>query len=140
MQKIRLKFVTFAVAALVSSIALVFALSVKSDARTHSLEYTAAGDHVITLDQAVRYIQNFKNFPSAPSIKGGSFSRDIFDQILAQPGCSGIRYYYAKKDDGTPTIVLVGVDGGGNDMTAGILGDENIPCPPVCGSPNQLNR
>jgi hypothetical protein len=140
MLKIRLKFVTFAVITLVSSIALVFVVSVHSDARSSRLENAAAGNHVITLDQAVNYIQNFKNSPTAPSNKGGSFSRDIFDQILAQPGCSGIRYYYAKKDDGTPTIVLVGVDGGGNDMTSGVLGEETYPCPPVCGSPNQLNK
>jgi hypothetical protein len=140
MKKRRLKFVTFAVAALVSSIALFFVLSIDSDARTLRLNYAGTGDHDITLDQAVRYIQNFRNSPTAPSIKGGSFNRDIFDKILAQPGCSGIRYYYAKKDDGTATIVIVGVDGGGNDMTSGILGDETYPCPPVCGSPNQLNK
>jgi hypothetical protein len=140
MQKIRLKFVTFTVVALVSSIALVFVVSVQSDARTHRLELARAGDHVVTLDQAVKLIQNFKFSPTAPSIKGGYFTRDIFDKILAQPGCSGIRYYYAKKDDGSATIVLLGIDGGGNDMTSGILGDWTYPCPPYCGSPNQLNN
>lgn len=140
MQKIRMKFVTFAVVALISSIALVFIVSVDGDARTAKVEYTTAGDHVVTLDQAMRFIQNFKNSPTAPSIKGAYFSRDIFDQILAQPGCSGIRYYHAKKDDGTATIVLVGVDGAGNDMTYGVLGETGWPCPPMCGAPNELNR
>ena len=140
MQKIRLKFVTLALAALVSSIALVFFISTHSDARTNRPEVASAGDHVITLDQAVKYIQSFKSSPTAPTTKGGYFSRDIFDKILSQAGCSGIRYYYAKKDDGTATIVLVGVDGGGNDMTAGVLADLSWPCPPMCGAPNELNR
>jgi hypothetical protein len=140
MKKIRLKFVTFAVVALVSSIALVFVASVHSVARNHTPGYPPVGNHVVTLDQAVRFIQNFKNSPTAPSIKGAYFSRDIFDQILAQPGCSGIRYYHAKKDDGTATIVLVGVDGAGNDMTYGVLGETGWPCPPLCGAPNELNR
>jgi hypothetical protein len=111
-----------------------------SDAKTHRPGYVSAGNHVVTLDQAVRFIQNFKNSPTAPSIKGAYFSRDIFDQILAQPGCSGIRYYHAKKDDGTATIVLAGVDGAGNDMTHGVLGETGWPCPPLCGAPNELNR
>jgi hypothetical protein len=137
MKKSKLKFLTFAFVALVSSTAFNFVVTSHNTVGARGL---APGDHAITLDQAIRYIQNFRNSPTAPSIKGGSFNRDIFDKILAQPGCAGIRYYYAKKDDGTATLVLVGVDGGGNDITSGILGDDNVPCPPVCGSPNQLNR
>jgi hypothetical protein len=103
-------------------------------------QYTGSENHVVTLDQAAKYIQNFKNFPKAPTIKGGYFGRSIFDKILAQPGCVGVRYYYAQKDDGTPTLVLVGVDGGGNDIAVGILGEDSFPCPPFCGGPSPLNK
>jgi hypothetical protein len=88
----------------------------------------------------VKLIENFKNAPGVPTIKGGYFARNIFDMILSQPGCAGVRYYYAKKDDGTATIVLVGVDASGNDIAQGVLGDDSWPCPPYCGAPNQLNK
>jgi hypothetical protein len=103
-------------------------------------QYSGNGNHEITLAQAVKFIDNFKNNPTAPSIKGGYFSRNIFDKILAQNGCIGIRYYYAKKDDGTHTIILVGVNNEGRDMENGILGEWSYPCPPLCDSPNQLNK
>ena len=97
-------------------------------------------DHYISLAQAVKLVGNFRNNPTAPNIKGGSFDKIIFESILSQPGCIGIRYYYAKKDDGSSTMVLVGVDAAGNDMTSGVLGDDLYPCPPVCGAPNDLNK
>ena len=79
-------------------------------------------------------------FRSDPSIKGGAFCRAIFDKILAQPGCVAIRYYYAKMDNGTPTIVVVGVDALGKDMEGGILGEVTYPCPPLCDDNSALSR
>ncbi len=103
-------------------------------------QYSGVGNHVVTLDQATKYVQNFKQNPVAPSIKGGYFERNIFDKILAQGGVVGIRYYYAAKDDGSPTLVLVGVDSTGNDMVQGVVGESIFPCPPICGSTNQLSK
>jgi len=97
-------------------------------------------NHVVTADSAMKYIQNFKKNRVAPATDGGFFGRNIFDKILAQPGVIGIRYYYAAKDDGSPTIVLVGVDSAGDDMVQGIIGELIIPCPPICASPNMLNK
>ena len=73
------------------------------------------------------------------SIKGGFFFRKELDDILAQPGCAGVRYYHAQKADGSDTIVIVGVDGDGNDMTQGVIMEDGFDCPPVCGSANALN-
>lgn len=36
--------------------------------------------------------------------------RNIIDQILAQPGCVGIRFYNAYNEIGAKTLVYVGVD------------------------------
>lgn len=36
--------------------------------------------------------------------------RNIIDQILAQPGCAGIRFYNAYNEIGEKTLVYVGVD------------------------------
>ena len=96
--------------ALVLLIGLVVSLAVVFSPASVKAQYSGNENHVVTLDQAVKYIQNFKQNPVAPSMKGGYFGRNIFDKILAQGGVVGIRYYYAAKDDGTPTLVLVGVD------------------------------
>jgi hypothetical protein len=82
---------------------------------------------------AVRFIKNHKSNLKAPSIKGGFFARNAFDKILAQPGVVGIRYYYAQTDQGTPTLVLIGVDGKGQDMQTGVMMENATPCPPFCG-------
>ncbi len=127
----------FALAALICAfVAFAILLSVN----TVNAQLTGNENHVVTLDQAVKFIQNFKNHPTAPTIKSGLFARNIFEKILAQPGCVGIRYYYAALDDGSPTMVLVGVDSNGNDMEQGVIGEATYPCPPICGSPNQLNK
>ena len=107
---------------------------------TVKAQYTGSGNHVITIDQAAKFVQNFKQNPTAPTIKGGYFDRNIFDKILAQQGVVGIRYYYAAKDDSTPTLVLVGVDSTGNDMEQGIIGEWTAQCPPICPQPNRLNK
>jgi len=68
----------------------------------------------------------------ARGIRGGTFARRALDQILAQPGVIGVRYYFAQKTDGTPTIVLVGVNTAGLAMTTGAVEDEAYICPPFC--------
>ena len=98
-------------------------------------------NHQISPADAKRYIQNYRNNPTPdPSYKGGYFWRQIFDTILAQPGCTGVRYYYAKTDNGTPTIVVVGVDASGNDMEGGVIGEVTLPCPPYCGTNGSLSK
>jgi len=64
--------------------------------------------------------------------KGGTFARRAFDQLLAQPGVIGVRFYFAQKTDGTPTVVVVGVNTAGLAMTSGLVLDDDLPCPPKC--------
>jgi hypothetical protein len=99
-----------------------------------------AQDHRVSLEAALKYVKNFRDSPDTPNILGGSFSKDACDKILTQSGCSGIRIYYAKKDDGEPTIVLVGVDADGNDMENGYIAEEMRPCPPYCSATGILSR
>ena len=136
----RLNFLKLMAVAIVSCVVTLFLVLGTSSLGARPQQYTGNEDHLITLDQAVKYIQNFKNFPKAPMIKGAYFGRSVFDKILAQSGCIGVRYYYAQGDDGTPTLVVVGVDRGGNDITGGSIAEHSLPCPPYCGDPNQLNK
>ncbi|MHA4847760.1 hypothetical protein ACX0G7_26570 [Flavitalea antarctica] len=43
--------------------------------------------------------------------------RDIIDQILAQPGCQGLRFYNAYNEIGQKTLVYVGLDSSGKTIT-----------------------
>ena len=43
--------------------------------------------------------------------------RNIIDQILAQPGCAGIKFYNAFNEKGDKTLVYVGLDGFGKTIT-----------------------
>jgi hypothetical protein len=103
-------------------------------------KFTGKEDHQVDLVTAVRLIKNHKSNLKAPSIKGGYISRNAFEKILAQPGVVGIRYYYAQMDDGTPTLVLVGVDAKGQDVQTGILLGRIIPCPPFCPDGSELQK
>ena len=42
--------------------------------------------------------------------------RNILEQVLAQPGCVGMRFYNAYNEAGEKTLVYVGVTAEGNDM------------------------
>jgi hypothetical protein len=51
----------------------------------------------------------------------------------------GIRIYYAAQDDGTPELVIVGVDENGKDLEEGVILERNLPCPPYCNDESKLN-
>ena len=42
--------------------------------------------------------------------------RDIIDQILSQPGCTGIQFFNAYNESGEKTLVYVGLDANGKSI------------------------
>lgn len=52
--------------------------------------------------------------------------------IINQPGCVEVRTYFAKNAAGALTLVMVGVDANGNDMTAGKIMNRANLCPNAC--------
>lgn len=70
------------------------------------------------------------------------FGRDIIERILRQPGCMGLRVYYAL-DHGQRHLLLVGADAHQNDQLPdtgqGIIAEMAVPCPNQCSAPNALN-
>ncbi len=95
-------------------------------------------DHRIELEEAQEMIGRYRR-ANPDSKHAVMYTRVPFDRILAQPGCSGIRMYYAMHPDGLPTLVLVGVDVEGNDMDQGELAEWMYPCPPVCAINSALD-
>lgn len=111
--------------------------TVRAKVRIH--KYTGKENHMISLVEASILTRTYREAVERGTIKGNFFGRKIFERILSQDGCVGIRSYFASYDDGSPTMVHVGVDDTGNDMIYGILGDGGFPCPPLCGQDNILN-
>lgn len=96
-------------------------------------------DHRITLADAALLTRRHRDAASLRGERGGMFARAAVEQLLIQPGCAGLRFYYGRRDDGSAALVLVGVNEGGNDMTDGDLLEFHYPCPPFCSSPSQLS-
>ena len=101
--------------------------------RKNGYVFTGDENHSITLAEALNFVENYRRSRDDKAIKGGYFSREIYEKLLTQDGCVGIRCYFAENRDETPTIVMVGVNAKGDDMVTGIVGEDIMPCPPFCG-------
>jgi hypothetical protein len=87
-------------------------------------------DHRISLPDAVALArQHRSDHPGEP--KAHFFHREAFDALLAQPGASGIRIYRGKGKGGERHLVMVAVDGDGEDLTSTVM-ELDQPCPPFC--------
>ena len=76
--------------------------------------YAAIGEE-ISHELATEFIESYKQ--GHPGELGGYvLGRNIIDQILAQPGCMGMRFYYGLNEEGQKTLVYVGVDADGKDL------------------------
>jgi hypothetical protein len=80
------------------------------------------------------------------AIKSVLYGREIFDQLLAVPGCEGIRVFNAYTDKVIQTFIFVAVDGRNNNIREykGIDGksiiapiaDGGLACPSYCPNPD----
>lgn len=103
------------------------------------MEFTGNEDHSISLTEASVLTKNYRDSIGGSAILGGYFSKAIIQEILNQQDCVGLKYYYGKGSNGTPQLVILGVNGSGGDLYNGILGNRSMPCPPYCGPWNPLN-
>lgn len=103
-----------------------------------------ARSHKVDLPAAAEQARAYRKAPPTKDDHAGAFLADAIRRVLDQPGCVGLRYYLAKKKSDADnrevnTMVLVGVDGDGNDMTSGEILNTPFLCPPFCADPNALN-
>lgn len=89
--------------------------------------------HAITRAAAAVMTRRHRDAGGTGTHLGFMFPRDVYERLLAQPGCAGIRAYAALDEKGERQTVLVGVDKKGDDMMDGLLFDLSFPCPPYCG-------
>ena len=95
--------------------------------------YTGNEEHQITTEAALNYVANYHSM-EGEQLTAGFMGRNIFEQILAQEEAVGIRIYNGRRDDASPTFVIIGVDAEGNDLIGGVIGQKPIACPPICAN------
>jgi len=96
-------------------------------------------NHRVTPAEAGLLTAEYRRHAAIGAPKGGMFWKEPVELLLRQDGCVALRFYYAQKDDGKPTLVLVGVDEQGRDILDGVMLDLVWPCPPFCDQANILN-
>ncbi|MBI5021168.1 MAG: hypothetical protein HZB59_07015 [Ignavibacteriales bacterium] len=114
--------------------------SISARTKTEQVQLTGYENHSIGLYDASRLIKNYRESVPTGSVLGEYFGGNAIQEVLKQEGCIGIRIYFAKKDDGNPALVIVGVDKAGNDMSDNTILEYGFPCPPLCSSDNALTK
>ena len=119
--------------AIISVIMLSLLNPVRSGASTaETPQITGHENHNITLADAAALTANFRASAPQNAVLGEYFGRDAVQTLLNAGGSVGVRIYYGRKTDGTPVLVLVGVNENGQDLTAAGVMEYGYPCPPVC--------
>ncbi len=94
---------------------------------------------IISLDEASKLTSRYREQGKPDAIKGGLFWKEYVQKLLDQPSCVAMRYYHAVDEKGYPTIILVGIDGSGEDLTGGIILELAPFCPPWCPTKELLS-
>jgi hypothetical protein len=87
------------------------------------LEVASAGE-AIDHQLAKELIQSYQaTYPE--SFKAVLIGRNIIGQILAQPGCVGIRFIDAINEEGQKTLVYIGVDAANKAILESVVVEKN---------------
>lgn len=102
--------------------------------------FDPARDHTISQAEAARWVGSFQAAAGEGDHLSTAFNRTALDKLLAQEGCAGIRVYRALHEDGTPTLVMVGVDAAGEDLAGpqAVFIQNGTNCPPFCAQASWL--
>jgi hypothetical protein len=89
--------------------------------------------HEVSLDQAKEMTHAYQNAPNFQGLTvSGMIDKDSYLQVVNQPNCVNVRTYFALNSDMKLTIVVVGVDANGEDITDGVLLNKALLCPENC--------
>ena len=73
---------------------------------------------MIPLSEFEEMKARFQKDISSDDTRAVSYGKTVLEKILAQKGCVGIRFYFAKDKNGRQTLIFVGIDKNGKDITA----------------------
>ena len=102
--------------------------------------FTGSEGSPIDRAEAAQWTANYRNANAGfddTSTKAHFYGREVLQQLLDQPGCMGIRMYYALDGEGQKQLILVGADAEGNDIEDLIVDGSHI-CPPDCSTKGEL--
>lgn len=89
--------------------------------------------HVISLDEAKQMTHAYQNAPQFQGLTVASMiDKEAYQLVIDQPNCVNIRTYFGLNSEEKLTIVIVGVDANGEDMTDGVLLNRALLCPENC--------
>ena len=94
----------------------------------------------ISLTDAATMTEEFRT-QNEGATKGHFFGKEILNDILAQKKCVGIRFYNGIDASGAYTLIAAGADTFENDQigVSDTIAEYSKPCPPSCGTANDLN-
>ncbi|TGE16448.1 hypothetical protein [Hymenobacter elongatus] len=87
------------------------------------------GGALIPVEQAADMTRTYRKL-HPQGVWAGYFSAKVYRNLLAQPGCIGLRVYKGLKEGNEECFVMVGVNQAGADITEGEVYDMALPCPP----------
>jgi hypothetical protein len=79
------------------------------------VDYAAVGGQ-ITHELAAKMVKNHHDTHSIDESNSYNIGKNIIEQMLAQPGCVGIRFFDAINEFGSKTLVYVGIDAKGKSI------------------------
>lgn len=97
----------------------------------------------IPLPTAKQWTANYRATIAPGDTLAHYFGGDIIRRVLKEPGCVGIRIYYAIDDKGQKKLLIVGADKNGDNLLPAegteargeddpIIVDMSSPCPDNC--------
>ncbi len=92
----------------------------------------------ISFQQAIDLVTRLKANPVEGVPVSETFGLEIVDAVTGTAGCTSLRIYYGKKEDGSVCAILVGADENGADLTD-VIGEDGFRCPPLCPTTSALN-
>jgi hypothetical protein len=95
--------------------------------------------HIISLSEAETMTHAYQADPQFQGLTIAScIDKNAYTEVINQPECERLRTYFALNEQGNLTIVVVGVDANGNDLTNGILLNKGYDCPSNCPTNSSL--
>ena len=85
--------------------------------------YAAVGEE-IGLELGAKMVNDYRE-ANPNDVVGYGIGRNIIEEILAQPGCAGMRFYNAINEEGQKTLVYVGIDATGEDIVKEVVVEQD---------------
>ncbi len=125
---------------ILSAMFIIFTLLLTSQAHGQGTSVTGNENFTISFATASTLVKNYQASAPTGTPWGFYYGKVALQSVLAQADCVGVRIYFGKQADGTPCLVIVGVNSKNQDMTGGTLLEMGYPCPPICDTTTVLGH